>query len=99
MAETGDKIKITIRQSSGDQFEVQIAPSSTVLELKQLCTEKTQLPAESQRLIFKGKCPRRSVLTLIVGSALMIPYLSPVGRFFYKNERPQLAVNMRLRAE
>ena len=34
---------------------MQIAPSSTILDLKQLCTEKTQLPAESQRLIFKGK--------------------------------------------
>ena len=55
MAEAGgDKIKLTIRQSSGDQFEVQIAPSATILELKQLCKEKTELPAESQRLIFKG---------------------------------------------
>jgi len=34
---------------------VQIAPASTVLDLKQLCTEKTQLAAESQRLIFKGR--------------------------------------------
>jgi len=55
MAEAGATIKITIRQSSGEQFEVTIAPSSTVLELKTQCTEKTQLPAESQRLIFKGK--------------------------------------------
>ena len=49
------KIKITIRQSSGDQFEVQLAPTSTVLQLKEECKEKTQLPPESQRLIFKGK--------------------------------------------
>ena len=56
MAETDvPTIKLTIRQSSGDWFEVQIAPASTVLDLKQLCTEKTQLAAESQRLIFKGK--------------------------------------------
>ena len=42
-----EKITINIRQSSGDQFEVQIAPPQTVLDLKNLCTEKTQLPAES----------------------------------------------------
>ena len=49
------KIKLTIRQSSGDQFEVLIAPSATVEQLKKECFEKTQLAAESQRLIFKGK--------------------------------------------
>lgn len=49
------QIKITIKQSSGEAFEVQVEPTGTVLQLKQACTEKTQLPAESQRLIFKGK--------------------------------------------
>ena len=48
-------IKLTIRQSSGDQFEVVIAPTASVLDLKEKCTEKTELPAASQRLIFKGK--------------------------------------------
>ena len=54
--QAGDKIKITIRQSSGEQFEVQIAPTASVLDLKTECKEKTQLEAASQRLIFKGKC-------------------------------------------
>ena len=48
-------IKITIRQSSGEQFEVNIATTETVLKLKEACKEKCNLPAESQRLIFKGK--------------------------------------------
>jgi len=55
MVDTGAEIKLTIRQSSGDQFEVTIGGKASVLDLKKKCTEKTQLPAESQRLIFKGK--------------------------------------------
>lgn len=43
----GSKIKLTIRQSNGEQFEVEVDPSSTVLQLKELCTEKTQLEATS----------------------------------------------------
>ena len=48
-------IKVTIRQSSGEQFEVNVATSETVLQLKEKCKDKCNLPAESQRLIFKGK--------------------------------------------
>ena len=48
-------IKIIIRQSSGQQFEVEIATTETVLQLKEKCKEQCNLPAESQRLIFKGK--------------------------------------------
>jgi hypothetical protein len=54
MAENS-KIKLVIRQSSGDQFEVEVASSATVLELKQACTDGAKLPADQQRLIFKGK--------------------------------------------
>ena len=54
MEEPGSKIKLTIRQSNGEQFEVEVEPSQTVLQLKELCKEKTNLEAVSQRLIFKG---------------------------------------------
>lgn len=54
-ATDANAIKITIRQSSGDQFEVEIDPASTVLQLKQKCSEKIELAPESQRLIYKGK--------------------------------------------
>lgn len=50
-----DNIKLTIRQSSGDQFEVEVAPSVTVLELKQACEAGAKLTPDQQRLIFKGK--------------------------------------------
>ena len=51
----GDKIKLTIRQSNSEQFEVQISPSATVLQLKEECKEKTSLETAQIRLIFKGK--------------------------------------------
>ena len=49
------QIKLVIRQSSGDQFEVEVAATATVLELKQACADGSKLPPEQQRLIFKGK--------------------------------------------
>jgi hypothetical protein len=36
-------MKLVIRQSSGDQFEVEVPTSATVLELKQACVEKVSL--------------------------------------------------------
>ena len=48
-------IKLTIRQSNGEQFEVSVANTATVLELKNACTDGAKLEAENQRLIFKGK--------------------------------------------
>jgi hypothetical protein len=47
-------IKLVIRQSSGDQFEVEVAATASVLELKKACADGCKLPADQQRLIFKG---------------------------------------------
>lgn len=48
-------MKLTIRQSSGDQFDVEIDPTATVIELKQACVEQGKLEVEAQRLIYKGR--------------------------------------------
>lgn len=40
-------IKLTIRQSSGDQFEVEVKKDATVLDLKKACEDGCKLPAES----------------------------------------------------
>jgi hypothetical protein len=48
-------MKLVIRQSSGDQFEVEVPTTATVLELKQACEKTVNLAPEAQRLIFKGK--------------------------------------------
>lgn len=52
----GEKIKVVVRQSSGDQFEVEVATKATVKELKEACAAKqTAIGADEMRLIFKGK--------------------------------------------
>ena len=55
MVDEGKDVKITIRQSSGTQYDVTVKDDCTVTELKKACEEGCGLPAESQRLIFKGK--------------------------------------------
>lgn len=50
-----EEIKLTIRMSSGDQFEVTVPTAATVADLKKACEEGSKMSAESQRLIFKGK--------------------------------------------
>jgi hypothetical protein len=50
------KIKISVAQSSGDKFEVEISPKATVEELKKACaTKQSSIAADEMRLIFKGK--------------------------------------------
>jgi hypothetical protein len=34
------KIKVVVRQSSGDQFEVEVGAKASVLELKEECAKK-----------------------------------------------------------
>lgn len=51
-----DKIKLTLRQNSGTQFEVEVDPKATVKELKIACQDLSGgISAEEMRLIFKGK--------------------------------------------
>ena len=49
-------IKVIIRQSSGDQFEVEVGAKAAVADLKAACaTKQTTIAAGEMRLIFKGK--------------------------------------------
>ena len=48
-------IKVIIRQSNGDQFEVQVAADILVKDLKVACKEKSGMAPEEMRLIHKGK--------------------------------------------
>ena len=47
-------ITVHIRQGSGEQFDVTIAPNISVLELKKACEEGSKLEAACMRLIYKG---------------------------------------------
>ena len=50
------KIKVIVRQSSGDQFDVEIGAKASVMELKEECAKKQEaMAAGEMRLIFKGK--------------------------------------------
>jgi ubiquilin len=49
------KIKLTIRQNNGTSFDVSVSSNATVTQLKEACVEQSTIPADEQRLIFKGK--------------------------------------------
>ena len=49
------KIKITIKQNSGQQFDVEVNQKGNVRDLKEACAEHSGIAADDQRLIFKGK--------------------------------------------
>lgn len=48
-------IKITLRQNSGQQFDVEVSAKGTVRDLKEACSGPAGISAEDMRLIFKGK--------------------------------------------
>lgn len=49
-------IKVIVRQSSGDQFDIEINAKASVMELKEMCATKQEaMAAGEMRLIFKGK--------------------------------------------
>ncbi|EGW32703.1 uncharacterized protein SPAPADRAFT_60059 [Spathaspora passalidarum NRRL Y-27907] len=50
-----EQIKVTIKSSGDKKYEVTFDTSITVLELKQLIAAESDIPAESQRLIYSGK--------------------------------------------
>lgn len=46
---------VHIRHSNGNKFTVDVDLSSTVLALKGLLVERSEIPADQQRLIYKGR--------------------------------------------
>jgi ubiquilin len=50
-----DKITIKIKYQGDNVYEFSISPSSTVLDLKKMIAEKTNVQAANQKVIFKGK--------------------------------------------
>jgi len=50
-----DTIKLTIKQTGGSSFTVNANKQGTVLDLKNVCEESSKIPADNQRLIFRGK--------------------------------------------
>jgi ubiquilin len=51
----GELIKLQMRRSNGQNFDVEVKKDATVLDLKKACAELCEYPVDDQRLIFKGK--------------------------------------------
>ena len=50
-----EEIDLVIKPSKGDNVDVRFAPAKTVADFKKAVAEKCGIPAEEQRLIFKGQ--------------------------------------------
>ena len=48
-------MKVSLRLSSGGKFDIELDPSITILEFKELIAKEQNIPAEQQRLIYKGR--------------------------------------------
>ena len=53
--DSSSQIKVVIRQSNGDQFDVSINANALVKDLKVACKDKSGMEPEEMRLIHKGK--------------------------------------------
>ncbi|PQQ04441.1 ubiquitin domain-containing protein DSK2a isoform X2 [Prunus yedoensis var. nudiflora] len=51
----GVKVNVNVRCSNGSKFTVQISLESTVGSFKEVLSPKCDIPAEQQRLIYKGR--------------------------------------------
>ncbi|WMV18026.1 hypothetical protein MTR67_011411 [Solanum verrucosum] len=54
-AGAGGGVTINIRCSSGSKFSVQVSLDSTVGSFKSILAQQANIPAEQQRLIYKGR--------------------------------------------
>lgn len=69
----GGGVTINIRCSSGSKFSVQVSLDSTVGSFKSILAQQANIPAEQQRLIYKGRILKdeqtlESYGMLIIGS-------------------------------
>ncbi len=48
-------MKVSIRCSNGDQYSVEFNPEITVADFKEVIEKQTEIPANQQRLIYRGR--------------------------------------------
>lgn len=51
----GDEVTVNIRCSNGSKFSVKVSLESTVGSFKSVLAQNCEIPAEQQRLIYKGR--------------------------------------------
>lgn len=66
----GDAVAVNIRCSNGSKFSVRTSLDSTVESFKELVAEKSDVPANQQRLIYKGRILKDDQSLLSYGTCL-----------------------------
>lgn len=62
-------LNLKVKTLQHAQHEIQIDSTASVLDLKKLLTEKTQVPTEQQKLIYMGKVLKDSQTIESFGNA------------------------------
>ena len=74
----GGAVPVHIRCSNGTKFSVQISLDSTVGSFKSVLAENSEIPADQQRLIYKGRILKDDQTLKsygIISYLCMIPYI------------------------
>lgn len=76
-AKPSDAVNINIRCSNGSKFCVQITLDSTVGLFKDLVARNCDIPADQQRLIYKGRILKDDQILHTYGILLHLPFSPP----------------------
>ena len=82
-AAVGDGATVHIRSSNGSKFSVQTDLESTVGSFKAVIAEKSDVPAEQQRLIYKGRILKDEQTLASYGEPFLLIFLTLIGVFFF----------------
>lgn len=73
--EGGDVVAVNVRCSNGSKFSVSTSLDSTVEAFKELVAQKSEVPANQQRLIYKGRILKDDQSLLSYGLVFLIFFL------------------------
>lgn len=74
---------VHVRCSNGNKFTVEVDLSATVLALKGLLVEKSEIPVDQQRLIYKGRVLKDEHLLNSYGQSFHLPLLDWRNSFIH----------------
>lgn len=92
---SGNQVTVNIRCSNGSKFAVQVSLGNTVGSFKSLVAQQCDIPAEQQRLIYKGRILKDEQTLESYGKSIII-YLfnfhvrnacTPGNLFFFKKKK------------
>lgn len=74
---------VHVRCSNGNKFTVEVDLGATVLALKGLLVEHSEIPADQQRLIYKGRVLKDEHLLNSYGQSFHLPLLDWRNSFIH----------------